>query len=793
MKFFLTLFTLLTALSAQNPPVHPAWNGDKVHEIRLRFKQADYWAQLTANYAGPEGDTPYLEASFEWGQYKFDSVGVRFKGNSSYRGASTKKKPFRIKLNEFVKGQKIEGIGAYNLSNGWNDPSLVREPAYYELASALGLVAPRTNYAALYVNDEYIGLYLLGEVINDDFLKNHLGKGEDKGNLYKANIGATFAYLGEDKAAYKEVWEKQTNEDADDWADLIALCKIIGDTPAAELKAKLEPLMDIDSFLTAIALDNATVNLDSYVGMGQNFNVYRRPSDNKWVWLVWDPSLAFGAFSGGGGGQAAVELATEYVQAGIGGAGGFLGGNPGGNPGGGFPGGGVPPGGGMPPGGQIPGGQTPGGNAGANAGRPLATKLWEIPEYKERYRQIYKNLATNVFQSGKTIARMNALRAMIRPYVEADTQKLSTMAQFDAAMTATAAAGTGGGQTGAAPGGGAPGLQPFVEGRLAWLKTQFDAQTYASAALTASVNLMNFTATATTQKVDLTYTGVNTPPSWSLQARTQSGAWLTTSVAGGPLPGSFTVTAATAGLANGVHAGAITVYLSGAPAITIPVTLTVGSLPVPAITGIANAASYSTGAISPGQLVTVFGTNMGPAALSTDGSGTRVTFDGTSAQVLYSSAGQLGVIAPLSLAGKSQTAIQVSYGNQSGTAVNKAVAPTAPGLFSLNAAGSGPGAIVNQAGTINSASAPAPKGSIVAIYLTGGGVANATGILSAATTVTIGGQAATVAYAGNAPGAVQGLYQVNATIPANAASGPVPVVVTIGGVASQTGVTVNVQ
>ena len=263
MKLPALLLAAIACLSAQTPPPHPAWSGDKVHEIRLRFKQADFWEQLTANYVGTEEEAKYLEGSLEWGAYKFDSVGVRFKGNSSYRGASTRKKPFRIKLNEFVKGQKIEKIGAFNLSNGWNDPSLVREPAYYELSNALGLKTPRTNYAALYINDQYWGLYVLGEVINSDFLTNYFGKGEDTGNLYKANIGATFGYLGEDKAAYKAVWEKQTNEEADDWADLIELCKIIDQTPAAELKAKLEPLVDIDSFLTAIALDNATVNLDS--------------------------------------------------------------------------------------------------------------------------------------------------------------------------------------------------------------------------------------------------------------------------------------------------------------------------------------------------------------------------------------------------------------------------------------------------------------------------------------------------------------------------------------------------
>jgi spore coat protein H len=206
MKFLFAFLSLAAALQAQNPPPHFAFTGDKVHEIRLRFAQADYWEQLTRNYQGTEVQAPYLEASLEWGPYKFDSVGVRFKGNSSYR-VNGVKKPFRIKTNEFVKGQKIEGIGAFNLSNGFGDSSLAREAPYYEMARALGLKAPRTNYAALYINDQYWGLYVLGEVVNKDFLQNTFGreKEEDEGNLYKGNIGAVFNYLGEDKAVYKEV------------------------------------------------------------------------------------------------------------------------------------------------------------------------------------------------------------------------------------------------------------------------------------------------------------------------------------------------------------------------------------------------------------------------------------------------------------------------------------------------------------------------------------------------------------------------------------------------------------
>ena len=84
-----------------------------------------------------------------------------------------------------------------------------------------------------------------------------------------------------------------------DWTDLIELARIFDQTAIADLPAKLDKLIDVDSFLTALALDNATVNLDSYVGMAQNYYLYRRPSDQKWVWIPWDPSLAFGALGAG--------------------------------------------------------------------------------------------------------------------------------------------------------------------------------------------------------------------------------------------------------------------------------------------------------------------------------------------------------------------------------------------------------------------------------------------------------------------------------------------------------------
>jgi hypothetical protein len=587
------LFLAMAAglLHGQSPAPHPAFDKDAVHEIKLTFPNADWYEVLAANYDGVRADNPYFAASFEWGEYRFDNVGVRFKGNSSYN-VNGRKKPFRIKLNEFVKGQKIESMASFSLSNGWNDPSMVREPAYYQIARAMGLKASRANYAALYINGEYWGLYVLTEVVNSDFLKTQFGKNEDTGNMYKGNIGASFAYLGEDPAPYKSAWEKQSNEELDDWSDLIALCKLINDTPAEELRAKIEAVMDIDSVLAALALDNATVNLDSYVGMGQNFYIYRRPSDSRWVWIPWDPSLAFGALSQGVSGAAMLDLALEWTNTNSTGGAGGIGGFPGGGP----PAGGVPPTGGVPPApGAGPGGVLPNPGAGgggigggaAGGGRPLATKLWAIPECKERYRLIYQQLVDKFFLAAPVLERMTAQRAMIRPWLELDTQKLSTLEQFDNAMTAaigSTSSGPGqGGQGGQGGGGSAPGLQPFVEGRLAGIRTLLGDTAAAPVFVAADVASLALTATAgkssEAQKVTVTGTGALTPTSYTITSTTDlGGAWLTVSPLTGMAGSQIEVSASAKNLEPGVYTGTVAMHIAAAAnsPLLVPVTLTVG-------------------------------------------------------------------------------------------------------------------------------------------------------------------------------------------------------------------------
>jgi uncharacterized protein (TIGR03437 family) len=240
--------------------------------------------------------------------------------------------------------------------------------------------------------------------------------------------------------------------------------------------------------------------------------------------------------------------------------------------------------------------------------------------------------------------------------------------------------------------------------------------------------------------------------------------------------------------------------------------------PVVASTGVVNGASFARTSLAPGLIVTVFGTMMGPeklasyaltpdrTAIATELAGTRVLFGGVPAPILYTSAGQLSAIVPYAVAGQSSTRLVVEYNGVRSNAVDLPVAASAPAIFTLNASGTGQGAILNQNNTVNSTAAPAARNSVVQIFATGEGETTPDGLdgllvpASAATrpklpvTVRIGNVDATVTYAGSAPGMVAGLIQINARIAANAPLGDaVPVVVTIGGVASQPGVTMVVR
>jgi uncharacterized protein (TIGR03437 family) len=166
----------------------------------------------------------------------------------------------------------------------------------------------------------------------------------------------------------------------------------------------------------------------------------------------------------------------------------------------------------------------------------------------------------------------------------------------------------------------------------------------------------------------------------------------------------------------------------------------------------------------------------------------------------------LNVLAPYEIAGQTSTSVRVEYLGVFSPAVSAPVLAAQPGIFTLNALGTGPAAVLNQDYSVNSAANPAVRGNTILIFATGQGAVSPAGVdglvaLAASTgqppsavTVQIGGQTATVSYAGNAPGLVEGALQVNAIVPTTVTPGnAVAVVVAVGGASSPATATIVVQ
>jgi len=320
------------------------------------------------------------------------------------------------------------------------------------------------------------------------------------------------------------------------------------------------------------------------------------------------------------------------------------------------------------------------------------------------------------------------------------------------------------------------------------------------------------------------------PLEYSLSVSTEDGgSWLAASEGlNAPTlpiftPATATVVVMATNLTIGTHHGSVTITAppGSANSVVIPVTVAVAPGGPPLVVSIVSSASGAVSAIAPGEIITIFGLNIGPAVprgtiivngkVPTSLSGARVFFGNIPAPLLYSSVTQLNAIVPYEvldatngLAPPEPVLVEVESNGSRTSLGGVPVAPAAPSIFTLDATGQGQAAVLNQNNSVNSQTNPAIVGSVIQIYATGAGLTSPPGITGEVTqgdskrpvlpvTVTIGGLDAQVQFAGAAPGEVSGLFQVNALVPRVAPGPAVPIVLTVGLAHSQNGVTIAVK
>ena len=280
---------------------------------------------------------------------------------------------------------------------------------------------------------------------------------------------------------------------------------------------------------------------------------------------------------------------------------------------------------------------------------------------------------------------------------------------------------------------------------------------------------------------------------------------------GAPLP---VLSVSYAGFVNGdtsvVLSGAAsltTTATAAAPAGSYPITASLGTLAaanysfnfvngVLAITGptaVDNSATFAAAKAAPNTILALFGTVLSCTP------NPEVLVNGTASPILFSNATQINFVTPGGASAGTSATIEVVCNSTSLGMMTIPAAAVDPAVFSQTGTGSGPGSIVNQDGTVNTADKPASLNSYISVFVTGFGPFNAPSAdglqrLTYPVTAAIGGIPAIVAYAGDAPGETSGLQQINIQIPAIAPAGPkVPITLAVDGVSTQTGITVAIQ
>ena len=245
---WVTVGVLLAGMIAQAqeyvPELGTAFLADEVASVRLTLAQTDLDFILNPDnaYSNEEWPGTFVYES-STGTDTVSNVGIRLRGNTSRNAA---KKSFKVSFNTFISGGKWNGLEKMNLNGNHNDPSMMRARMVWEYMRAQGYIAPRISHVRLYINDEYKGLYINVEHVDEEFIQKRFK--HDHGNMWKCTYPADLADLGDNPEAYKftppwnseqRTYELKTNNTQDDYSAIRDLCHTVGTASDADFQLSL--------------------------------------------------------------------------------------------------------------------------------------------------------------------------------------------------------------------------------------------------------------------------------------------------------------------------------------------------------------------------------------------------------------------------------------------------------------------------------------------------------------------------------------------------------------------------
>jgi len=353
-----------------------------VRDVHLEFSQPDWQGQLKANF----GTGINILADLTVDGVVYPGIGVRFRGLNSYIfTGSSKKKSFALSIDETDPAQRVMGFKTLNLNNAFSDASFMRE-VLFNNACAEYVPSPRASFVRLSVNGEPYGVYINAQQENRDLLKDWFD--DPRGDRWRAGVGAigswggridfggSLRWEGPDRSDYDGYELKSGSSDADAaWTALILALGALHHTPEEDLPGLIDSVFAVDRWLWFFALDTVFLDSDGYLYKAGDYLLFRDETTGRFHPIQRDGNEAF------------AHNRRESTPA------------------------------------------LDGDNL--LAARPLPTRLFAIPEYRQRYLAHLRTLLQRTFTIEKYGYLVDTYAALIRAEVEADPIKLSTLASFD--------------------------------------------------------------------------------------------------------------------------------------------------------------------------------------------------------------------------------------------------------------------------------------------------------------------------------------------------------------------------
>lgn len=264
--------------ATEPPPGERVFDLGLLHEIDI-VVEATY---LDALENDRENRVPCM---FTFDGETLPMTGIRQKGGLGSSSSLSGKPGFSVKLNEFVVGQRLDGMEKILLNNAQEDPTFVSEHVGYEMHRRVGLWAPRTSHGVVTLNGQVYGIYVLKEAISEDFLARNFGEANDAGNLYEGYYHAADQSLGDFVTHTEELDLKDEVEDMRTRDDVIALVAAVAGASDAEFEAMVGQRLDLDAYITQLAMDSLLGYWDSYHYFLNNYYLYDNPADGRFVYV----------------------------------------------------------------------------------------------------------------------------------------------------------------------------------------------------------------------------------------------------------------------------------------------------------------------------------------------------------------------------------------------------------------------------------------------------------------------------------------------------------------------------